>query len=49
MIKERILKPADGKYPQVSLSKDGTQKSHIVHTLVVEAFIGTKPAGEGTL
>ena len=38
MTKERILKPASKKYPQVSLSKDGTQKSYRVHTLVVEAF-----------
>ena len=45
MTKERILKPGLQRYPLVTLSKDSTQKSHRVHTLVAEAFLGPKPAG----
>lgn len=45
MTKERILKPGSQRYPLVTLSKGSSQKSYRVHTLVVEAFLGPKPAG----
>jgi hypothetical protein len=44
--RERILKPSlcDTGYLQVSLHKDGRQRTVKVHRLVAEAFLGPRPA-----
>lgn len=42
----RILKRNRAtKYPTVILAKDATRHSFAIHTLVAEAFIGPRPAG----
>lgn len=45
LTQERILKPAGDRYLKVVLSKCGNKKTYTVHTIVVEAFLGPKPAG----
>ena len=43
----RILKPclAGLGYAQITLSRHGTRKKCLIHGLVLEAFIGPRPAG----
>lgn len=45
--KEKILKgvPAHRGYIVVDLSKDGKRKRRHIHDLVMEAFVGPRPAG----
>ena len=45
--KPRILRPSCGShgYPAACLTKDGVAAKHSVHVLVLEAFVGSRPAG----
>lgn len=38
--KRKILKPINGEYLKVALSKDGVQKTLYIHRLVAQTFIG---------
>ena len=44
----RILRPNKGTYgyPKVELCRDGRSRTQRVHTLVAEAFLGPRPAGQ---
>jgi hypothetical protein len=44
-VRERILKPAVGRYCTVGLGKNGVTQHRAVHTLVLEAFVGPCPIG----
>lgn len=45
-VHERILKSSvAGGYPSISLCKRSKAKTHAVHTLVAEAFLGHRPDG----
>lgn len=39
----RLLKPSKRRYLQVNLSKDGIKKTHTVHRLVAQVFLGDQP------
>lgn len=44
----RILKPTktrDGFYWRVDLSRNGEQRTRLIHQLVLEAFVGPRPEG----
>ena len=47
-IKGRMLKPgiASNGYPSVALCRDGKPRTHNVHAMVAEAFIGPRPEGK---
>jgi len=41
----RVLVSRPGRYPRVSLYREGRGVDRRIHTLVLEAFIGPRPAG----
>jgi len=44
-VRGRLLSPSGPRYLRVTLTKDGLSKRLMVHQLVLETFVGLRPAG----